>query len=269
MAKPMSPPAPSLLLQRFVMGHPSVDFVWSNDAAVQGYGAILQHHKDLGYLCLLLSARWPDCVGPEHQDSSVLLLSDCAPVCQAIKFGSKGSKELQERAQYFWRQCLKWNITVYSQWISGDLMLFLGTDALSREETFDFHDVRVADETWELVQSLAFNSGFHLITDLLADKHNRKCLLFWSRYSAPGAIGIDAMSSSGWGDTWCAACRVFVPQGVWVFQPIPLTALVVAKLQQDRAHGVLLVTAQEAEPWWSILSSACKDSTLIFDLAQF
>eukprot|EP00961_Rhodomonas_salina_P044647 599974-Rhodomonas_salina.1 len=63
----MSPPAPSLLLQRFVLGHLSVDFVWSNDAAIQGYCAVLQRHKDLGYLCLLLSAQWPDCVGPEHQ----------------------------------------------------------------------------------------------------------------------------------------------------------------------------------------------------------
>eukprot|EP00961_Rhodomonas_salina_P051939 697166-Rhodomonas_salina.1 len=40
--KPMSPPALSLLLQRFVLGHPSVDFVWSNDAVVKGYGAVFR-----------------------------------------------------------------------------------------------------------------------------------------------------------------------------------------------------------------------------------
>eukprot|EP00961_Rhodomonas_salina_P298126 3937819-Rhodomonas_salina.1 len=66
-AKPMVAPAPSDLLQRFVLGHPSVDFVRSNDAAIAGYGAILQRHADLGYLRLLLSARWPEGKCPEHQ----------------------------------------------------------------------------------------------------------------------------------------------------------------------------------------------------------
>eukprot|EP00961_Rhodomonas_salina_P114925 1546377-Rhodomonas_salina.1 len=244
-AKPMVTPAPSDLLQRFVLGHPSVDFVWSNDAAIAGYGAILQRHADLGYLRLLLSARWPEGKCPEHQvhreaggvngsldallpqlkDSSVLLLSDCAPVSLAFAVGSKGSKELQERAKYFWRQCLRWNITVYSQWIPGDMMLFLGTDKLSRDETFDYHDVRVAEETWKLAQAAAVNSGFELSTDLFADEHNRKCPLFWSRYPAPGAVGIDAFESCGWGQTWCAHCTKFQHQGLWVFPPIPLVAV--------------------------------------------
>eukprot|EP00961_Rhodomonas_salina_P234100 3163699-Rhodomonas_salina.1 len=248
---------------------------------------MLQRHPSFDVARILLSAGWDgeldmpehqvhregegvnrglDALAPLLQDSSVLLLTDCLPVTLAVEFGSKGSNVLQAQAKYFWRKTLRWNITFFSQWIPGSAMCLLGTDGLSQEHTVDVHNVRVSGLVWYLACQVASNEGWILSTDLFADQHNAKCRLFWSVCPSPGAFGVDAFSATSWGKIWCNHCNKFVMQSLWVFPPIPLLALTVARLRRDRARGILLTPRKPCEAWWSILLAGAKK---FFDLSFF
>eukprot|EP00961_Rhodomonas_salina_P227334 3073694-Rhodomonas_salina.1 len=177
----------------------------------------------------------------------VLLLTDCLPVTLTFVVGSKGSDVLQAQAKCFWRKALRWNVTVFSQWIPGTAMCFLGTDGLSREFTVDVHNIRVSGMVWFLACQVAQNENWILSTDLFADQHNAKCKLFWAVCPCPGAFGVDAFTATSWGKIWCKHCEKFVMQSLWVFQPIPLLALTVARLKRDRARGLILTPRKPNE----------------------
>lgn len=187
------------------------------------------------------------------QGKTVLHLTDCTPVSNAMNSGSRGSMVLQDNAVRLWKLCARWSVHVVSLWIPGDRMVELGVDDLSREGTIDLHDVRVRDEVWKEALRLAKQEGMSLLVDWFADPHNARLPRFWSREPSPGAEGFDALKAISWGRTKCLDCGLEHDSGAWLFPPPPLMSLVVAKLKAERAHGVLLAPFRPDAVWWGVL----------------
>jgi hypothetical protein len=274
-AKPMWKLSPQETLRRFKAGESVVDACLSTDASFMGWGAVLEFAG--GREPLKASGRWQtkddsseqahreacgtvravEAFLAELQGKTVLHLTDCIPVAQAIGKGSRGSEVLHNLALDLWRLCTKWSIHVSSLWIPGDCMVELGVDELSRELTVDRHDVRVTDRAWADAVALAEGLGMRLTVDWFADPRNRRLPRFWSKEHSVGAEGVDALRAASWGRVFCPECRLEHDQGAWLFPPIPLISLVVAKLKTDRAHGVILVPHRPDTTWWTVLRQGC------------
>lgn len=275
-AKPMWRLSPQELLRRFKKGEDVVDSCLSTDASHLGWGAILERATER-HSPIPISGRWGvhddsneqahreacgtvravEAFLSELQGSTVLHLTDCIPVAQAMEKGSANSKVLHRLAVELWRLCAKWSIHLVSMWIPGDEMVTAGVDELSREATTDKHDVRVSDTTWTLVEHLTKEAGMKLHVDWFADPHNHKLTRFWSRCRNPGSEGANALSAPSWGRLACKSCNQEHDQGAWLFPPIPLINLVITKLKTDRAHGVILVPHRPDSTWWTVLRAAC------------
>jgi hypothetical protein len=273
-AKPMWKLSPEELLRRFRNGEPVVDACLSTDASFMGWGAVLELAGEEGDREILsTSGRWGE--GDEsseqaHRESTgtvlacetfierlqgktVLHLTDCTPVSNAVNNGSKRSRVLHENAVYLWKLCAKWSIHLVSQWIPGDHMVEQGVDELSRDATVDPHDVRVKQSIWEEALKMAKDNGIVLHVDWFADPHNRRLPRFWSRELSTGAEGVDALKAMSWGRTGCSVCGDKHDHGAWLFPPPPLMPLVVAKLKAERAHGIMLTPFRPDSVWWGVL----------------
>ena len=283
-ARPMvSTPTP-LLLQRFMAGLPSVDYVLSHDASTLGYGAILQAHPARAEQPQQISSRWNaaevaglwqvhlEMLGglksvstflPTLKGCSVLHLTDCTPVKAAMTKGSKASPFLQSHAVALYRMLAAWNVHHISDWVTGREMIDAGVDDLSRDLTLDAHDVRLTEETWSMATQLAQNAGMQLHVDYFADEHNHRCSRFWSRFAAQGAEGTDALSASSWGENHCIICNQFHQQGIFLFPPGPLVPAAIAKAKRDRAHGVLVAQKRLDSTWWSVLMAGCASHNIL------
>ena len=283
-ARPMVTTPATILLQRFLAGLPSVDYVISHDSSNLGYGAILQAHASRGGAVHKISSRWNaaevqdlwqahlemlggvkaiSTVLPTIKGCSVLHLTDCTPVKAAINKGSKGSPFLQKHSVALWRMLAAWNVHLTSDWITGREMIDAGVDDLSRDLTLDAHDVRLTADAWIMVQQLAQNENMELHVDYFSDEHNHLCSRFWSRYSAPGAEGADALSAPSWGVNHCSVCNQYHTQGIFLFPPGPLIHASVAKAKRDRAHGVLVAQRRSYAAWWSVLMAGCEHHNII------
>jgi hypothetical protein len=282
-AKPMWKLSAEELLRRFRNGEHVVDACLSTDASFMGWGAVLELADGQGGReRFSTSGRWgkeDECSEQAHRESTgtvrafesflgklqgktILHLTDCTPVANAMNAGSKNSLILHRNAISLWKLCARWSLHTVSQWIPGDRMVELGVDELSRDSTIDVHDVRVKDEVWREALHLAAANGMSLHVDWFADPHNTKLPRFWSREPCPGAEGIDALKAISWGRRLCSLCKEDHDHGAWLFPPPPLMPLVVAKLKAERAHGVLLTPFRPDSVWWGALQHGVRGQML-------
>ncbi len=200
--KPMWRVSPQERLRRFKNGERVAYTTLSTDASWMGWGAILELIDENGKReSLETSARWRsedkdteqahrEAQGAlnafktfrrQLQGKTVLHLTDCMPVAEAVGKGSKNSIVLQDIAVELFQLAASWAIHVESAWIKGDEMVLCGSDRLSREDTIDRHDVRVTAETWRMALQMAERAGMQLTVDLFADADNSMLERFWTR----------------------------------------------------------------------------------------
>jgi len=76
----------------------------------------------------------------QMQGGAILYYSECSCVVKALRDGSANSDILQEQALELWQIMARYGIMLFSGWVSGDRVIDLGADRLSRSEGKDWVD---------------------------------------------------------------------------------------------------------------------------------
>jgi hypothetical protein len=187
---------------------------------------------------------------------TLLHVTDCAAVVSLPERGSASSAHLQAIALDIWHLTSRHGIHVTSMWVPGTTMVTTGTDHLSRDALLDPHAATLAPHGWQMILSQAEHDDMHLEIDWFADEANHLLDTFWSRLPMPSATGQDAFSAPSWSQTFCPTCGVPRRVDGYFFPPPPILNMVVARLQQDQASGIIIVPRLPGNVWWPVLAQA-------------
>jgi hypothetical protein len=230
-------------------------------------GAEQVHREGEGCVrALTIALAWADDHGVSLQHKHVLIRGDCFGVLTAMTKGSYKSPVLQEQALRFNRLCYARQLFPSLLHITGEKMVELGIDGLSRDGAKEVHGPCVDDAMRKQIHDLAMLAGWDLTLDLFASKDNAVLPRYCSRFYEPTATWVDAFTYPCWRCRRCHHCSpagsgvppVFHEEVCLAFLPLHLPLHpVLRKAQSDGLKGiVVLSTKHRSSEFWKCFEQA-------------
>ena len=240
---------------------PQVDYVIYTDASTQGWGCYdaqtkqsaggrwSQTEQQLHINCLELKAALFGLLSlcSEFHGRHIRVMTDNTTALASInKQGSTKSQPCNEVTRQIWDFALQNDLWFSAAFCPG----VENTEADSASRLFDDHT------EWALKRDI-----FDYITqemgcptiDLFASRLNKKVENYCAWQPDPAAIYIDAFMYH-WGGE----------QFVYAFPPFSVIHMVVQKIIQDEARGILVIPDWPTQPWYTLVKSLlCKDPLVI------
>ena len=229
-------------------GPPMVLNVIEGDASSSGCGSILNHHllaarifspderdthstfRELANIHFSIHAFLPHIKG-----SDVKFRVDSQSAARIIDVGSM-KPELQWFATEIFYLCFNNNISLKVEWIPREENK--DADWASREaDIIDIEDWGLTDAFFSILSTLY--GPFSL--DAFANFYNNKCPRFYSLFTTPGSLGVDALTFS-----WEGENVILVP-------PINAIGKALVHLKKCKARGVLVAPKWPSSYFWPIL----------------
>ena len=204
------------------------------DASVSAYGlfrdvdakASSTHRELLGLLYALRSAP----IAAALASSRVTFLLDSQAAVWNLAKGGGPVPELSQIVKQIWQECLKHAIDATPEWIRRDRNA--AADDLSRYR--DAADWQVAPEAFASIER---KFGPHTV-DRFADRKNRKCERYNSRYFDPDAEAADAFTQR-----WTEENNYCAPDPDWIDRALALC-------HEQRAAMTLVFPEWPARAWF-------------------
>ena len=150
-----------------------------------------------------------------------------------------------------WGVCAWWGIRIVQiSHISGELMITVGVDALSRPFRFargkeaDRDEWRLRDDMFAWLQQQIFTAeGFTI--DRMASRSNTRC----KAYCSISSVDPDSQGSSALMVDWNVQHNVRSPMN-YCFPPFALIPRVIQHVRECKAWAVIVVLEWPSQCWW-------------------
>lgn len=168
----------------------------------------------------------------------VLVVTDNVGAAHIAGKGCQGNRRLHAASLRLWAQCIKHDVALSTQWLSGQGIIKSGADGLSRGE-----------DVYDCVLSQA---AFRRMWDKWGPFEVDCC-------ASPGAIQRDPdtgeclefVSPYGDGASWADALTFRHSGCLYAFPPLPLIGGLLEHVRQERLKMVVVVPEWPTRPWWS------------------
>jgi hypothetical protein len=194
---------------------------------------------------------------------SVLVLSDAVGAVKYINDGAGQSVEMTSIMKRIFRQCVKMEICLRAEHLSGSKMKESGVDSLSRWGEFEVN-AGVFKSFNEHPKWGGFGGASGYTVDLYASTQSAKC----ERYCARGGAVACEVQWPPVSPTASAVCigdarvvKLGPDENVWVCPPLSVVHQAVAAFMEMRTLGTVVVPDWVDQPWYLYLRQRSVAST--------
>jgi hypothetical protein len=172
----------------------------------------------------------------------VLVVTDNVGAAHIASKGCQGNRRLHAASLRLWAQCMRYDVALSTQWLSGEGIIKSGADGLSRgEDVYDCRLTRAAfQELWETwgpfeVDCCAAPGAVQREPD------TGRLLQFVSPYG-DGAIWADVMTLQHGGR-------------LYAFPPLPIIGGLVEHVRREGLRMVMVLPEWPTRPWWPCVAA--------------
>ena len=204
-------------------------------------------HKELMGVFLALKSRRMDL-----QHKRVCVFVDATASVAYLAHWGGPSRIMTRMVRQIWSLCAMWDIRIVQvSHISGDRMITVGVDALSRPYKFarggeaDRDDWRLQHNMFEWVQGMVWQQfGAQLTIDRMATRANTRL----SRFCSVSSVDPDAEGFSAFEGDWFAGGGV--REYNYCFPPFAFIPRVLQHVREQQAFAAVIVPDWPSQCWW-------------------
>ena len=171
----------------------------------------------------------------------VLVVTDNVGAAHIAGKGCQGNRRLHAASLRLWASCIRHDVAVSTQWLSGEGIITSGADGLSRgEDAYDCRLTRAAfEELWEAWGPFEVDC---CATPDAVQRHPRT------------GERLEFVSPYGDGAIWADARTLKHAGRLYAFPPLPLIGELLAHVVAEGLRMVIVVPEWPMRPWWPVVA---------------